>query len=909
MKYIFALFLTITLACRAADWTLPAANQGWWTPGTAEGTPGVGVPGGIAQYLAGGASDRATTGTVINVVTAHGADSTGAADCQAAVAAALTAASGPTVIYFPAGTYRLDTGWLYSNYKDDITIRGAGVGVTNFIASSSGTQMFTFSSPGSSDTNEQTITGTKTKGTATLAIANTTGYTEGRHAVVRYENETDNARIQAGAAPFWHSIGSPFGRAYTVKIISVVDSTSVTVDPPLPGDGTNLVTKIGLYPADNKTSRWGFEDFTVTFDAAQHPVAFINFDSSEYCWVHNVQFLNWSKTSSSGSCVTDFNSYRSEIRKCYFEIATGASSDGGIGSGASSSSLYIDNIFTGTWDNARYDNGNACNSVFAYNYVQAGQGSVFHNFHPSLNLIEGNVMPGHQSDGYHGSSSHNTIFRNWTPGSFGAIINRFKRNYVIAGNVMGTSGTTTGIISWGNPNIGNGAADGFAGPTGLSNQVGQLDYAQPGYGVGSGSFNTYVIQSGDVSAGDFWRDWKISATLTTRTSATEGVFAVSNGQFYTGTSATSGGSLLVYARASDGTIYNFNGTVTNVAGANVTISFGGGTLPAAASTVYLFMGPSGWQERDLDVQSSSTVTENYMALAAGGGSVANGTADVLPSSLVYSAQPAWWTDGGFAGTWPPVSPDAPSFSASIIPAGYRFTNDPPPDPAPTLSNATIGTSGTTITFSFTESITVGAGGSAGWALTLSTGSATATYASGSGTGSLVYNLSSTVNTGVTGTAAYTQPTNGLEDGTGNDLATLSGFTITNNSTQGDYPPEIVSAVIPTDGNSITFTFDQAVSIGAGGSAGWAINLSSGSVTATYSSGSGTSALAYTLSSTIASGVTGDVAYTQPGNGIEDSDGDDLANLSGVNFTNNSTVGQSATQAGWSVRKAIKLLSR
>lgn len=778
MKYLFLILLT-AVACRAADWTLPAANQGWWTPGTAEGTPGVGIPGGMAQYLAGGVNDRATTGTVINVVSAHGADNTGATDCQAAVAAALTAASGPTVIYFPAGTYRLDTGWLYSNYKDDITIRGAGAGVTNFIASSSGTQMFTFSSPGASDSYEQTVTGTKTKGTATLAVADTSNYTAGRHAVVRYENETDNARIQAGAAPFWHSIGSPFGRAYTAKIISVVTNTSVTVDPPLPGDGTNLVTKIGLYPADNKTSRWGFEDFTVTFDAAQHPVAFINFDSSEYCWVHNVQFLNWSKTSSSGSCVTDFNSYRNEVRKCSFEIATGASSDGGIGSGGSSSSLYIDNIFTGPWDVTRYDNGNACNSVFAYNYATGASGSYFHNFHPSLNLVEGNVMAGHQSDGYHGSSSHNTIFRNWSPTAFGAIINRFKRNYVIAGNVMGTSGSVSGVISWGNPNIGNGAADGFAGPTGLSDQVGEIDYLQPGYGP-----NTYVIQPGDVSAGDFWADWQITATITTRTSDTAGVFAVSNGNFFTGSSPTSSGSLLIYARWNSGASLAYNGTVDAVAGSAVTITFAGGVLPAGGSTVSLYMGPSGWQERDLDAQASSTEVENYKALAAGGGSIVNGTADVLPSSLVYSSQPSWWTADSFTGTWPPVNPDAPSFSASIIPAGFRYTSTPPPDPAPTLSNATIGTSGTTITFTFTEAVTVGAGGSAGWALTLSTGSATATYSSGGGSATLVYTLSSTVNNGTTGTVAYTQPGGGIEDGAGNDLVTLSGATITNNSTSG-----------------------------------------------------------------------------------------------------------------------------
>lgn len=108
----------------------------------------------------------------------------------------------------------------------------------------------------------------------------------------------------------------------------------------------------------------------------------------------------------------------------------------------------------------------------------------------------------------------------------------------------------------------------------------------------------------------------------------------------------------------------------------------------------------------------------------------------------------------------------------------------PVDDPPTLSSATIPTGGTTLVLAFNEAVTPGAGGSTGWALSLSSGSVTATYASGAGTSSLTYNLSGTVYSGTTGTVSYTQPGNGIEDGTGNDLTTLTGFSITNNSTQG-----------------------------------------------------------------------------------------------------------------------------
>jgi hypothetical protein len=538
------------------------------------------------------------------------------------------------------------------------------------------------------ETEEETITVTKTKGTATLSISDTTGYTGGRLVRISYENETDTNRITLGAVPVWHSLGAPFIRSYLGKITAVVANTSITVEPPLPGDGTSLAMKSGLHPTDSKTTNWGFEDFSVTFDSAQHPTSIIYMDAAEQCWVHNVDFEDWSKTTASGSCVVILNSYRCEIRKCKFNAETGSDSDGAVGTGSGSSHLIIDNIFTGDWDYMVYDNGNACNSIIAYNFSSSSGGTtLFHNAHPCLNLIEGNYMTRHQSDGYHGSGSHNTVFKNCLIGASSLVVNRFKRKYVIAGNILGIDGATTGAISWGNPNIGNGSADGFAGPTGLSDQEGEIDYAQPGYGVGGGSINTYVIQSADISVNDFWSDWNITGTLTTRTSDTVGTFAAMKGKWFTGASLTGGGDLLVYARDSAGTIYNYNGSVTGVANeTNVTISFSSGVLPSVSTVVYLYMSATGWQERDLDVQASSTVVENYFSSASGTGSVQDGVADTLPDSLMYAAKPTFF----FGLSWPPFDPNSYATADSTrIPAGYRYANgdaDPPEGGSPAASS-------------------------------------------------------------------------------------------------------------------------------------------------------------------------------------------------------------------------------
>ena len=86
----------------------------------------VGVPGGIP------------TRTVIykNMVTA-GAKSNGSADCSAILQNAINSCPPNQVIYFPAGTYRIDN--LISNLtRSNITIRGAGMGKTRLMLRTGG---------------------------------------------------------------------------------------------------------------------------------------------------------------------------------------------------------------------------------------------------------------------------------------------------------------------------------------------------------------------------------------------------------------------------------------------------------------------------------------------------------------------------------------------------------------------------------------------------------------------------------------------------------------------------------------------------------------------------------------------------------------------------------------------------
>jgi len=101
-------------------------------------------------------------------------------------------------------------------------------------------------------------------------------------------------------------------------------------------------------------------------------------------------------------------------------------------------------------------------------------------------------------------------------------------------------------------------------------------------------------------------------------------------------------------------------------------------------------------------------------------------------------------------------------------------------------------------------------------------------------------------------------------------------------------PTLLSATITA--NDLKLRFDEPVKVGVGDSAGWEITLSGGAATLTYASGSTSSILHYTISRTPATSETGTIAYTQPGSGIQDIAGNDLASIASesVNIFNGIT---------------------
>lgn len=115
------------------------------------------------------------------------------------------------------------------------------------------------------------------------------------------------------------------------------------------------------------------------------------------------------------------------------------------------------------------------------------------------------------------------------------------------------------------------------------------------------------------------------------------------------------------------------------------------------------------------------------------------------------------------------------------------------------------------------------------------------------------------------------------------------------------PPALVSATV-VGGTVLKLTFDEAVTFGAGGNTGWTITMSGGAATLTYSSGDGTSVLLYSISRSIEDTETGTTAYTQPGNGVEDIAGNELATIASQAVT----ISKGAQMYGFSLNGAFSV---
>jgi hypothetical protein len=195
--------------------------------------------------------------------------------------------------------------------------------------------------------------------------------------------------------------------------------------------------------------------------------------------------------------------------------------------------------------------------------------------------------------------------------------------------------------------------------------------------------------------------------------------------------------------------------------------------------------------------------------------------------------------------------------------------DPARVKSPTLTSVTINSAGTQVSFTFDEAVT-GTSGFGQLSSQIGASAASLSYSSGSGTSTLVYNLSRPS----TGTpkvysadvyrASYTPGT--VESvASGYDVAAISNFTVTNNSTQGAPGIDVSSGVVDVSATGILMTpTTEIATTGLSTTSAWTIVTDHGSFSPDSVVRSGLLSVAfdwYDSSKWVLSGETVNLQYT------------------------------------------------
>lgn len=468
---------------------IPADRQADWRPGVT-----VGVPGGIP----------ARTVLIDATKPPFNADKSGETNAQPAILQAIAKAAPDQVVYLPEGTYRIDGG-LGLGTHSRLTLRGAGPDKTILRMHAACNVAISVGAGGAdwwyADRLKLDLVDGARKGATVLILGDTKPLDAlpnggiGQLCQVSLKNDP--------ALPVMTPGKFDYLRGQVTRIVAK-SATTVTISPALLFDLPKALAP-RLRPTGRSPELVGIEDLGID-GADVNAQRGIDLTAAHGCWVKNVTVRNIANYHVSIS-----DSLQCEIRHSTILKRKGAGSNGaGILVGTTSSCLFEDNILVEQFPHLEVNASSG--NVFAYNLCQ--DSAIFgilgcsinsnHGPHSSFNLYEGNVSPKFQADGYHGSSSHDTAFRNWFHGTSEKTdqfwicvnLNRFTRAYSLVGNVLGSKGqrwiydnADQGfgydqhfIYVLGMPNMGNG---GFRGTVQPSKGTTWADW---GRGPGPGGF-------------------------------------------------------------------------------------------------------------------------------------------------------------------------------------------------------------------------------------------------------------------------------------------------------------------------------------------------------------------------------------------------------------------------------------
>jgi hypothetical protein len=435
---------------RFPNWVLGCTLTLWlsWQPAGGQVIPSdrritwqgnVGVPGGIPHYS-----------TIFTNMT--GLDASGMTDSSAAIQSALNACPTGQVVGLPSGIF------LITNMiclPSGTVLRGAGSSTLLLWRAPVVTAKSCIrigAAVGSDVTWDLAVDGAQ--GATNLTLYSASGLYPGNVVAVEQTNDPaliknfSNDGVSSPAQDLWTSTNC--NMAQLVEIVGVAGST-VTVWPPLNYTWTTTLGARLHRKGTGKLTSWcGAEDLKIqqtTNTGTQNLSVYF----AKYCWFKNIESANCYKY----HCQLQY-AFRCEVRDCYLHDAQGSTSTGNYGISLAFASAFnlIENNIVNNCIAAFILAEMAQGNVYGYNYshniqysptnwLQADLSS--HDAHPMMNLYEGNVAHMLIADLSHGSSSHNTVFRNYLSGwqPFRTSQNRaveldnYSTYWNVVGNVLG----------------------------------------------------------------------------------------------------------------------------------------------------------------------------------------------------------------------------------------------------------------------------------------------------------------------------------------------------------------------------------------------------------------------------------------------------------------------------------------
>jgi hypothetical protein len=409
----------------------------------------------------------------------------GTADDSVAIQNAINAAPAGSVVVLTAGTFKLHRSSVVCQGKSDdfgsgvyeaglcltdksVVLRGAGPDQT-MLQYGDGASIISMGRTYTSSSNVTfvNITSSASKGATQITLASVSGISTGKYLVVTQHNVND----PADGTPLVNNVGYADSCSYCghdlpnnsqtqIDRVTAVSGNTVTLERPLYFDYTNTPQVFALSLVESV----GLENLRVSSTASSGTglqYKNVNLESCAHCWVHNVQ-SDWA--------VDKSHIYMSDTYGC--EISNNYVHDG---YNHNTGSLYAILLEFRNSENLIQNNievrgrhglimTGSSGNVLAYNYLLDDYMGEYHNSlpestthgaHPYMNLWEGNVMGNVEFDNAHGSSSHNTLFRNYVSlinnnpdtgspmtGALFAVNIAYDDNYMnILGNVIGPWGS------------------------------------------------------------------------------------------------------------------------------------------------------------------------------------------------------------------------------------------------------------------------------------------------------------------------------------------------------------------------------------------------------------------------------------------------------------------------------------